>query len=102
MLLAAANAGELTAFFTERAKYIPLRLELRERRYLRLLEGMLQVSAYTDHVDSRTVSKNPAKRQQAMRRELHSILYIGMQRPISHAISHAAPCRPPARTRTYP
>jgi hypothetical protein len=30
---------ELAAFFTERAKYIPLRLEYRERSYLKLMEG---------------------------------------------------------------
>ena len=65
---------QLAAFFTERAKFIPLRLELRERRYLRLLEGTLHVSEYTDKVDSATMSANQGKRKQAIMRELHSVL----------------------------
>ncbi|EJD01551.1 uncharacterized protein FOMMEDRAFT_111459 [Fomitiporia mediterranea MF3/22] len=38
-------------WFLERAKYIPLRLTLPERKYLRLLEAALQVSEYTDKID---------------------------------------------------
>lgn len=37
--------------FMERAKYIPLRLQLDERKNLRLLEAALSVSEYTDRVD---------------------------------------------------
>lgn len=35
----------------ERAKWIPLRLDLTERKLLRLLEAALNVSEYTDKVD---------------------------------------------------
>lgn len=37
--------------YEERAKYIPLRLSLTDRRLLRLLEAALNVSEYTDRVD---------------------------------------------------
>lgn len=65
---------ELAAFFTERAKYIPLRLEYRERSYLKLLEGVLRVSEYTDRVDAPSLAANPAKRRQAILKELHAVL----------------------------
>eukprot|EP00127_Corallochytrium_limacisporum_P007178 Clim_evm51s243 gene=Clim_evmTU51s243 len=38
-------------WFRERSKYIPLRLTLQERKFLRLLEAALNVSEYTDKVD---------------------------------------------------
>lgn len=43
---AAAPAGS----FRDRCRYIPLRLQLEERRVLRLLEAALSVSEYTDKV----------------------------------------------------
>ena len=39
-------------WFVERAKFIPMRLTLSERKYLRLLEAALQVSEYTDKIDT--------------------------------------------------
>ncbi len=41
--------------FVERAKYIPVRLSLGERKVLRLLEAALNVSGYTDKVDTLSV-----------------------------------------------
>jgi hypothetical protein len=39
-------------WFVERTKCIPLRLTLWERKYLRLLDAALQVSEYTDKIDT--------------------------------------------------
>lgn len=38
-------------FMLNRSKFIPLRLRLSERKYMRLVDGMLDVSEYTDKVD---------------------------------------------------
>eukprot|EP00908_Phaeocystis_cordata_P016809 Transcript_28123.p2 GENE.Transcript_28123~~Transcript_28123.p2 ORF type:complete len:572 (-),score=281.39 Transcript_28123:121-1836(-) len=67
------SRAQLGSFFAERAKWIPLRLELRERKLLRLLEGVLTVSLYTDRVDARALHGTP-KRRQAQLRELHALL----------------------------
>ncbi|KAL4856725.1 hypothetical protein ACK3TF_002800 [Chlorella vulgaris] len=50
-LASAAGAEEQHDSFRERAKFIPLRLNMDERRLLRLLEAALSVSEYTDNVD---------------------------------------------------
>jgi len=47
--------------FKERAKYIPLRLNMEERRLLRLLEACLSVSEYTDKVDIQTWRSKTAR-----------------------------------------
>ena len=44
--------------------WIPLRLVPSERRVLRLLEGVLHVSQYTDRIDAHGLHEAPAKRRQ--------------------------------------
>eukprot|EP01116_Phalansterium_solitarium_P017910 TRINITY_DN4552_c0_g1_i1.p1 TRINITY_DN4552_c0_g1~~TRINITY_DN4552_c0_g1_i1.p1 ORF type:complete len:600 (-),score=224.27 TRINITY_DN4552_c0_g1_i1:264-2063(-) len=62
-----------STWFVERAKYIPLRLSLHERKQLRLLESALYVSDYTDRVDIlRSGSK--AKRIHEMLLDICAIL----------------------------
>ena len=65
--------SETAVYFTERAKYIPLRLDLKERKSLRLLEAALNVSEYTDKVDILSYSSK-AKRIHAQLREICAIL----------------------------
>merc|ERR1712137_1029020 len=59
--------------FVERAKYIPLRLQLKERKLLRLLEGVLNASSYTDKCDVLTF-KNKARRTYTQLIEICSTL----------------------------
>lgn len=66
-----AKVGE---WFVERSKYIPLRLTLGERKYLRLLDAALQVSEYTDKIDTIGFGSSKAKRIVHQIRELCAIL----------------------------
>ena len=61
-------------WYLERAKYIPLRLALPERKYLRLLEAALNVSEYTDKIDTIGFGLSKAKRIVHQIRELCAIL----------------------------
>ena len=61
-------------WFVERAKFIPLRLTLGERKYLRLLDAALQVSEYTDKIDTIGFGLSKAKRIVHQIRELCAIL----------------------------
>lgn len=61
-------------WFIERAKFIPLRLTLGERKYLRLLEAALNVSEYTDKIDTIGFGLSKAKRIVSQIRELCAIL----------------------------
>jgi vacuolar-type H+-ATPase catalytic subunit A/Vma1 len=47
----ATSTSSDVALFAERARFIPMRLDLEERRHFRLLEAALSVSEYTDKVD---------------------------------------------------
>jgi Protein of unknown function (DUF2009) len=49
--------------FRERAKYIPLRLSQTERKMLRLVEGALNVSQYTDVVDVISYSRSKSNQR---------------------------------------
>ncbi|KAG6850643.1 hypothetical protein H0H93_010835 [Arthromyces matolae] len=66
-----ASVGE---WFVERSKYIPLRLTLGERKYLRLLEAALNVSEYTDKIDTIGFGLSKAKRIVQQIRELCAIM----------------------------
>jgi hypothetical protein len=61
-------------WFVERAKYIPLRLTLVERKFLRLLDAAMQVSEYTDKIDTLGYGLSKAKRIVHQIRELCAIL----------------------------
>lgn len=66
-----ASVGE---WFVERSKFIPLRLAYGERKYLRLLEAALNVSEYTDKIDTIGFGLSKAKRIVHQIRELCAIL----------------------------
>ena len=61
-------------WFIERAKFIPLRLTLQERKFLRLLEAALTVSEYTDKIDTLGFSLSKTKRIVHQIRELCAIM----------------------------
>jgi hypothetical protein len=69
-VLSASSVGD---FYLERAKYIPLRLTLEERKKLRLVEAALEVSDYTDKVDIIAWS-NKAQRIHAQIQDICAIL----------------------------
>ncbi|KZO94329.1 hypothetical protein CALVIDRAFT_484402 [Calocera viscosa TUFC12733] len=75
-LLPAPIADPKTAgdYYLQRAKYIPVRLTLNERKYLRLLEAALSVSEYTDRVDILSYSSSKVQRIHQQIKELCSIL----------------------------
>jgi len=61
--------------YVHRAKFIPLRLTLMDRKYLRLLEAALTVSEYTDKVDILLpYGKSKVKRIVAQIKEICAVL----------------------------
>ena len=69
-----APGSSVGEWFVERAKYIPVRLTLGERKYLRLLEAALNVSEYTDKIDTIGFGLSKAKRIVHQIRELCAIM----------------------------
>ncbi len=65
--------GNVGDWFKERSKFIPVRLTLSERKFLRLLESALNVSEYTDKIDILSYTSK-SKRIVAQIKELCSIL----------------------------
>ncbi|KAJ2726783.1 hypothetical protein GGI07_000294 [Coemansia sp. Benny D115] len=69
----ASGGVSFSEWITERSKSIPLRLTLKERKYLRLLEAALNVSEYTDKIDI-LMYGNKNKRIVSQIKELCAIL----------------------------
>ena len=69
-----AVGAKVEEWFVERAKFIPLRLTITERKYLRLLEAALSVSEYTDKIDTLGFGLSKAKRVVHQIRELCAIM----------------------------
>jgi len=61
------------AWYNERARFIPVRLVMKERKILRLLEATLSVCDYTGKIDVATF-KNEAKRTHAQMQNFSAIL----------------------------
>ncbi|TPX46014.1 hypothetical protein SeMB42_g03835 [Synchytrium endobioticum] len=59
--------------YMDRSRYIPLRLEYIERKYVRLIASALDISEYTDKIDIHVVSNKP-KRTVGQIKELCQIL----------------------------
>lgn len=57
------ESSDVGGEFRERARYIPLRLTAKERKILRLVEGALNVSNYTDVVDVVSYSRMKTKQR---------------------------------------
>jgi hypothetical protein len=72
-LAAAADPQDALVSVRDRARHVPLRLKLEDRRLLRLLEAALQVSEYVDRVDVLTW-RSRASRASAQVRDLCAIL----------------------------
>lgn len=72
---APTSAGEMYSpeWFVERSKYIPLRLDMTQRKGLRLLQSALKVCDYTDKIDVAT-NRNKAKRVAAQLRDVCALL----------------------------
>jgi len=61
-------------WFIDRAKYIPLRLTFGERKYLGVLDAALQMSEYTDRIDTIGYGLSKPKRIVHQIRELCAII----------------------------
>lgn len=63
-------------YFVERSKYIPIRLQLKKRKFMRLLKAALKVINYVDTVETSALSgKRKAKQSMKQLKTLSSLLY---------------------------
>ena len=69
-----AVGDKVGEWFVQRSKFIPLRLTLPERKFLRLLEAALTVSEYTDKIDTIGFGMSKTKRIVHQIRELCAIM----------------------------
>ncbi|KAJ3868948.1 hypothetical protein EV359DRAFT_31096 [Lentinula novae-zelandiae] len=69
-----AMGSTVGEWFVDRSRFIPLRLTLGERKFLRLLEAALSVSEYTDKIDTLSFGQSKAKRIVAQIKELCAIM----------------------------
>ncbi|KAJ4479180.1 hypothetical protein J3R30DRAFT_3475094 [Lentinula aciculospora] len=69
-----AMGSTVGEWFVDRSRFIPLRLTLGERKFLRLLEAALSVSEYTDKIDTFSFGQSKAKRIVAQIKELCAIM----------------------------
>ncbi|KAJ1677116.1 hypothetical protein EV182_006843, partial [Spiromyces aspiralis] len=71
--LITSESADFSKWIIERTKYIPVRLTINEKKYLRLLEASLNVSEYTDKIDILSYG-NKTKRIVAQIKSLCAIL----------------------------
>lgn len=68
-MAAAGPASDIDqdADFSFRAKFIPVRLQLKERQFMRLLQAQMSVSTYTDEIDRPNLKSNKRVHAQIMK-----------------------------------
>ena len=69
-------------WFIERSKYVPVRLPVKHRKYMRLVKAILSVSEYTDKVDLdfKTISVGRTSKAKYPNKNIYNIcnIYISL------------------------